>query len=113
MVECIHCSRVFSTASDVAQEAPGSKDHLYLMTSSALPGLVKVGRSHDPQTRAAELHAAMPFYIEIYAVFWARGHDETRAHNSLSLFKMKDVPGQEWFQIEAKDAVTAVARALA
>ena len=37
MVECIHCSRVFSTTSDVAQDAPGGdKDHLYIMTSTAL-----------------------------------------------------------------------------
>ena len=113
MVECIHCTRVFSTASDVAQDAPGGdKGHLYIMTSTALPGLCKVGRSHDPQARAAELHEAMPFFLQIYSVFWAKGHEERRAHEALALFKLHGVPGQEWFQIEAKDACAAVARAL-
>lgn len=112
MVECIHCSGVFSTTSDVAQNAPGSKDHLYLMTSSALPGLCKVGRSHDPQARAAELQEAMPFFIQIYCVFWAKGSQERQAHDALSAFKLTGVPGTEWFQVEAKDACGAVARIL-
>ena len=113
MITCLHCSRVFSTTSDVAQEAPNrNRDHLYIMTSAAFPGICKIGRSHDPQERASELHASMPFYINIYCVFWGLGSDEKKAHDALALFKMKDVPGQEWFEIEARDAVTAVARAI-
>ena len=62
--------------------------------------------------RAAELHEAMPFYLQIHSVFWARGHAERLAHEALAAFKLQGVPGKEWFQLEAKDACAAVARAL-
>ena len=82
------------------------------MISDALPGLVKIGRSHDPQQRASDLHSAMPFYIEIYAVFWGKGTEEKNVHNALRLFKLDRCPGKEWFVLQPKDAIYAVAKAL-
>ena len=113
MVQCLHCGKCFSTSSDVAQDAPNSnRDHLYILHTSALPGLCKIGRSHDPQARAAELQESMPFYLQIHSVFWGRGGEECAAHQALAAFRLENVPGQEWFQLEPKDACTAVARAL-
>jgi hypothetical protein len=54
----------------------------------------------------------MPFFIQIYCVFWAKGSQERQAHDALSAFKLTGVPGTEWFQVEAKDACGAVARIL-
>ena len=44
-------------------------------------------------------------------MFWDKGHEERLAHEALALFELHGVPGQERFQMEAKDACAAVARA--
>jgi len=54
----------------------------------------------------------MPFFIEIFAVFWAKGSKEKEAHDALAHFRLTGVPGTEWFQIEARDACGAVSRAI-
>ena len=72
----------------------------------------KLGAVMIPQARAAELHASMPFYLHIHSLFWGRGSDECKAHQALAPFRLEDVPGQEWFQLEPKDACAAVARVL-
>ena len=116
MIQCVHCNRAFSTDIEVSKRdvktRRDDRDHLYVMTSAALPGLCKIGRSHDPELRASELQASMPFFIDIYAIFWKLGPQEHAAHCALSLFRKEGCPGREWYQIEAKDAVCAIARAL-
>ena len=112
-MQCLHCGKAFATSCDVAQDAPNSnRDHLCILYTSALSGICNIGRSHDPQARAAELHESMHFYLHIHSVFWGRGSDECKAHQALASFRLENVPGQEWFQLEPKDACAAVARAL-
>lgn len=113
MKQCPHCAAAISTTSDFASESPGAGlDHLYILSSPALKGMCKVGRSHDPQARASELCQAMPFYLNLWCVFWSRGVDEAKAHQALSSYKIDGVPGKEWFRIEPCDACAIVARSL-
>ncbi len=113
MKQCPHCGAAISTRSDIATEGPGcGLDHLYILASDALPGICKVGRSHDPQARAAELCHSLPFYLHLWSVFWGRGKDETVAHQALQSYHLKGGPGTEWFRLEPQDACGIVARAI-
>ena len=111
--QCPHCGAAISTRSDVASEGPGcGLDHLYVLASEALPGICKVGRSHDPQARASELCQAMPFHLRLWCVFWRRGKEEATAHEALKSYSVKEGPGMEWFRLEPHDAAGIVARAI-
>ncbi len=113
MKQCPHCFAAISTQNDVAKELPGSGlDRLYILTSPALPGICKVGRSHDPQARASELCEGMPFFLHLWNVFWGRGKEETVAHQALNSYRIREVPGVEWFRLRPDDACAIVARAI-
>ncbi len=113
MKQCPHCGAAISTCADYANETPGhGLDHLYVMHSAMFPGLCKVGRSHDPQLRACELCQAMPFYLDLFSVFWNRGPEEGKIHQDLATYKLENCPGVEWFRLEARDACCIVARSL-
>ncbi len=113
MKQCLHCFAAISARNDVAKELPGSGlDHLYILASPALPGICKVGRGHDPQARASELCEGMPFFLLLWNVFWGRGKEETVAHQALNSYRIREVPGVEWFRLRPEDACTIVARAI-
>ena len=113
MKQCPHCGAAISIKCDMASEGPGcGLDHLYILASEALPGMCKVGRSHDPQARAPELCQAMPFHLHLWCVFWRRGKEEAVAHDALKSYPLKDGPGTEWFRLAPQDAEGIVADAI-
>ena len=86
--------------------------HLYIMECSAAPGLVKIGRSSDPNRRAGELQASQWFWVKVRAAFTDAGHLERAIHCDLRHRRVDDIPGTEWFRISFTEALDAVCRAI-
>jgi len=79
--------------------------HLYVMTRSDAPGLLKIGRSSNPERRAQDLHGGHCFHVNVLCAFPQAGHIETPVHHALVSHRVAG-PGREWFRL-------SVARALA
>ena len=95
-------------------ETTSDTDHLYVMSASnsLLPGLVKIGRSKNPQQRALDLQQAQPYHILIHAVFWGAGSHEKEVHKQLANFQHREAPGTEWFELPVQHACLAISRVL-
>ena len=85
---------------------------LYLLTNSAMPGLVKIGMTtRSPEERAQELASTgvpMPFHV---AAAWAV--DDVRAaerdaHAVLARYRVNDQ--REWFRLSVPAAIKALGR---
>lgn len=80
-----------------------ARQHLYLMQNEF--GLIKIGRSVDPDTRLYHLRRSERCNIELVAVFANYGADEETIHLGLSEFRLFG----EWFagDHEARGAIEA------
>lgn len=96
-------------ASDADQPSECTDD-LYVSRNPRIPGEVKVGRSQDPQARAASMSAAQNFHIEVVATFPGLGHLEKEVHRILAPQRV-DAPGREWFSVSVAFAMAAVTEA--
>ena len=88
-------------------------DHLYLMSAcpgTLLPGLVKIGRSKNPQQRAIDLQESQPYHLVIHAIYWGAGPKERAVHSALSAFRVAGAPGVEWFELPLASAALGVSR---
>lgn len=84
------------------------KGWVYIISNSAMPGLVKVGfSSKDPDLRASELsHTGSPYpYVVDYEVLTEHPRDiEQQVHRKLSACR----EGREWFRCTSEFAVSVV-----
>ena len=85
--------------------------HLYVMSRSDAPGLVKVGRSDNPERRAFDLQSGHCFWIVVHAVVNGRGDCEREVHRLLQ-HACVDGPGREWFRADLPAVLEAIARAI-
>ena len=82
--------------------------HLYVMSRSDAPGLLKVGRSDDPERRAGDLQSGHCFWIVVQAVINGRGCCEHEVHRRLQHARV-DGPGREWFQVDLPQVLQVIA----
>lgn len=82
--------------------------HLYVWSRSDAPSLLNIGKSHDPESRAATLQSGHCFWVKVEAVFKGYGHFERQVHQ---LLQHAQVPGarQAWFHAELQVALSAIA----
>jgi hypothetical protein len=85
--------------------------HLYVMSRSDAPGLLKVGRSDDPERRAADLQSGHCFWITVQAVINDRGCCENGVHRLLQ-HACVDGPGREWFRVDLPTVLETIAAAV-
>lgn len=70
---------------------------------------VKVGRSHNPHTRAQQLSAGHPELIVVFHVWPCRGPLERFVHDRFAPLNVQNGgPGREWFNVNSDMAVTLI-----
>ncbi len=89
-------------------ETPSQSDSLYIMENSLIPGIVKIGRSMNPQERAKQLAASHPFKIVVQYSYGDKGFLEKTLHDQLKHRRVEGASGKEWFRITAQQADTLV-----
>ena len=81
-------------------------EHLYVIAAPAA-GLVKVGRSWDPQRRCRDIGHACPWlHVELAAVFPEAGQFEAECLRFIEA-ELQRV-GREWFRGTAGEAITRI-----
>ena len=68
------------------------KDYLYFIQSD-VTGMIKIGRSKDPQKRLKQLQTGNPNKLKLIACFEGLGWREKLLHEELQMFRKKG----EWF----------------
>ena len=91
--------------------APGRD--LYVFANSAMPGILKVGRSMNIARRAKELESGHPFRIVTRAACPGLGYLEPRVHAILQPSRRHGGSGREWFEASFSEVMHALACALA
>tara|TARA_B100001094_G_C18024945_1_gene717072 strand:- start:500 stop:787 length:288 start_codon:yes stop_codon:yes gene_type:complete len=75
-------------------------DHLYFIQSDKT-GMIKIGRSLNPQKRLKQLQTGNPNNLKIIYVFKKQGHLETYLHQYLDKWRCKG----EWFKYQCVGAI--------
>jgi len=83
--------------------------HLYVMSRSDAPGVLKIGRSDDPVRRALNLQAGHFFTMKVLAHVEGAGLHERAVHAALRERRISG-PGIEWFRCSVDEALEAFAR---
>ena len=90
--------------------------HLYVLANSAMPGLVKVGKTtRSPNERAAELSSATglpsPFIVVYEQLFGNCSEAESFVHTYLAAKGFRVSTNREFFNAPVNDVVRAIANA--
>jgi len=85
-------------------ESTETADSLYIMENSLLPGIVKIGRSTNPEERAKQLGASHPFRLTVQYSYGGKGFLEKTLHNRLKHRRVDGGNGREWFRISPEQA---------
>ena len=104
------CSPVFPYKKHPGVSIAFQMAHLYVMSRSDAPGLVKVGRSDNPERRALDLQSGHCFWIVVQAVVNGHGDCEREVHRLLQHVRM-DGPGREWFRADLPGVLETIATA--
>ena len=89
---------------DTSMEADDTTDALYVMSNSLLPGMIKIGRSTNPEERAKQLGASHPFRIKVELSYGGKGFLEKTLHDRLKHRRVEGGLGREWFRLTAEQA---------
>jgi hypothetical protein len=84
--------------------------HLYVISRSDAPGLLKVGRSDNPERCALDLQSGHCFWIVVQAVVNGHGDCKREVHRLLQHVRM-DGPGREWFWADLPGVLETIATA--
>lgn len=79
-------------------------DSLYIMTNSMLPGMVKIGRSGNPEERAKQLSVSQPFRVVVERSYGGKGFLEKTLHDRLKRRRVEGGGGREWYRISPEQA---------
>ena len=82
--------------------------HLYVMTRSDAPCLIKVGRSNNPERRAQDLHTGHCFTMKVMACIKHAGKHERAVHTILKNHRFQHGSGVEWFRCSLGQALAAI-----
>jgi hypothetical protein len=105
------CSPVFPYKKYPGVSIAFQMAHLYVMSRSDAPGLVKVGRSDNPERRAMDLQAGHCFWMVVHAIVNGRGGCEREVHRLLQHVRV-DGPGREWFRTDLPGVLVTIAAAV-
>ena len=86
-------------------------EHLYVI-AAAEAGLVKVGRSWDPERRCRDIGHACPWLdVDLVAVFHEAGNLEAACFRALEARMPR--AGREWFRGPVEEAISCINEVLA
>ena len=84
--------------------------YIYVLTNSAMPGLVKIGRSTDVNRRVKELSVATgvpdAFVVELFHLTAAVSEVESLVHDALNEHRYKE--NREFFAISPSKAISTI-----
>jgi len=104
------CSPVFPYKKRPGVSIAFQMAHLYVISRSDAPGLLKVGRSDNPERRALDLQSGHCFLVRVIAVFHNVGHRERIVHEHLQDSRVDGGSGREWFRTSLLSIYQAIAR---
>ena len=76
------------------------KDHLYFIQAHKT-GMIKIGRSKDPNKRLKSLQTGSGDKLKLIAVFEGQGHREFELHDRLASYRKQG----EWFDYECVGSI--------
>ena len=76
------------------------KDDLYIIQSDKT-GMIKIGRSKDPEKRLKQLQTGNPNKLKLIACFKNEGWREKQIHESLRAYRLKG----EWFSYDSVGSI--------
>jgi len=76
--------------------------HLYFI-QSANTGMIKIGRSKNPEKRLKQLQTGSPNKLKLIAVFEDMGDEEYGLHQRLREYKVRS--NGEWFRYECVGSI--------
>ena len=77
-----------------------NKDYLYIIQSD-FTGMIKIGRSKDPNKRLKQLQTGNPNKLRLIASFKGEGWKEKNLHERLEKFRLEG----EWFNINCVGSI--------
>lgn len=85
-------------------------EYIYIMSNPSMPGLLKVGRSDNPDRRSQELSAhtgvPTPFFVERAVEVADSEYAERDAHDILCRYRVSFV--REFFRCDLAEAIAAI-----
>jgi len=119
---CKECLRKYEKGRKDKRQRPDSDceeepcvlepDALYIMENIGFKGLLKIGRSHSPETRAKQLSASQPFKNNVIRTWAGYGFLEKGLHDRLVHRRLEGEAGREWFFLSVEDAEILVQAAI-
>ena len=82
--------------------------HLYMLARDDSLGKIKIGRSDNPDRRAAEMCSGHTFRVNVICTFNYLGHLETELHRTFRDLRVEGGSGREWFRVEVADVLAEV-----
>jgi len=76
------------------------EDHLYLIQSDKT-GMIKIGRSKNPQRRLKTLQTGNPNQLRLIYVYEGKGYLESSVHEELDRWRRKG----EWFDYQCVGSI--------
>jgi hypothetical protein len=92
--------------------SPGAAGIVYIVTNPAMPGLIKIGRTYDLESRLMTLssHSGVPMSFEL--VYSAEVRDSVYVERAMhATFSMFRIPGKEFFRMLPGPAIAALSLA--
>jgi hypothetical protein len=99
-------------ATGVLQTKKKRVEHLYVMKYSLDDTAVKIGKSHNVESRRVALESGHNFTVEVLAIFPGKGCLELQLHKRFEGVRSRRGAGREWFNIPANDAVAMVSKTM-
>ena len=97
---------------DILQADVTQTDTLYVMRNSLIPGMVKIGKSHNPEDRARDLARSHPFEMVICSTYERWGFIEKKIHDKLRHRNVIGGTGREWFHVTPEQADRLIANVI-
>ena len=109
LVMCVRCQRIQATLNDV--QTHSAAEHLFLVCSSQLPGLIGVMRSSDPYQYVQSLESRLPWRLEILTIWYGKGDRREDVYEEFANFRA-DCPGGNWFHMNPQPASAVISKLL-
>ena len=88
----------------LAEAASTQADTLYVMRNTLIPGMVKIGKSQNPEDRARDLAMSHPFEMVICSTYERWGFIEKIIHYKLRHRNVNGGTGREWYHVTPEQA---------